>query len=156
GGTGNMYPIWSPDGRFVVFGTAGGLFWTRADGGGNPKRLTESKFAPYPGSFTPDGKWLAYFDQSSGTGADIWTVPIENVSGELRAGKPELFLKSPNVRSYPVFSPDGHWLAYASTESGGYEVYVRAFPDNGERTRISSSGGMHPAWSRNGHELFYR
>ena len=53
-------------------------------------------------------------------------------------------------------SPDGRWMAYESNESGRFEVYVRPFPDvNGGRWQLSSSGGAHPLWSRNGRELFF-
>jgi Tol biopolymer transport system component len=105
----DAYPVWSPDGRFVVFQAAGGMFWTRADG-----------------------------------------------AGQLRAGKPELFLKTADLLSFPAFSPDGRWLAYADAPAGSYEVYVRAFPDKGTQVQISNAGGTIPVWSRNGHELFYR
>jgi serine/threonine-protein kinase len=47
-------------------------------------------------------------------------------------------------------------MAYSSTESGSYQVYVRAFPDKGGKWQISNSGGVYPVWSRNGHELFFR
>ena len=55
-----------------------------------------------------------------------------------------------------MFSPDGHWLAYTSKESGSYQVYVRAFPDKGGKWQISNAGGIYPVWSRNGRELFFR
>jgi dipeptidyl aminopeptidase/acylaminoacyl peptidase len=74
----------------------------------------------------------------------------------LRAGRPEVFLQtSTNGQQYPSFSPDGHWLAYSSGESGTFEVYVRAFPDKGGKWQISNSGGRYPMWSRDGHELFF-
>ena len=47
-------------------------------------------------------------------------------------------------------------MAYADVESGRYEVYVRAFPDNGSKVQISNAGGMLPLWSRKPGELFYR
>ena len=56
----------------------------------------------------------------------------------------------------PTFSPDGRWLAYASAESGVYEVYVRSFPDSGKQWPISTGGGGFPVWSHTGNELFYR
>jgi hypothetical protein len=56
----------------------------------------------------------------------------------------------------PAFSPDGRWLAYASNESGSFEVYVRSFPGPGGKWQISTGGGGYPKWSRNGKELFYR
>jgi len=67
-----------------------------------------------------------------------------------------LFLNLRSVNAYPAFSPDGRWLAYASSESGIYEVYVRAYPDKGSQWQISNSGGTMPVWSPNGQELFYR
>ena len=57
----------------------------------------------------------------------------------------------------PALSPDGRWLAYASNESGRYEVYVRPFPDaNAGRWQVSRNGGNEPVWAHNGRELFYR
>ena len=56
----------------------------------------------------------------------------------------------------PRFSPDGRWLAYASNESGRYEVYARPFPGPGGRVQISDAGGGQPVWARDGRRLFYR
>jgi eukaryotic-like serine/threonine-protein kinase len=54
-----------------------------------------------------------------------------------------------------VFSPDGRWIAYASNETGSFEVYVRAFPGGDRLTRVSRAGGMHPRWRADGRELFF-
>ena len=54
-----------------------------------------------------------------------------------------------------MFSPDGRWLAYMSNESGANRVYVEAFPQKGGKRQISANGGSYPAWSRNGHDLFF-
>ncbi len=152
----NSYPVWSPDGRFVVFQALGGIFWTRADGAGKPQPLTQSKTTQFPTSFTPDGTRLVYSEFTPGAGGEIRTVPVESGSGQLRAGEPQLFLKTSTADAYAAFSPDGRWLAYADAEGGSYEVYVRAFPDKGTQVLISNAGGVTPVWSRNGHELFYR
>jgi serine/threonine-protein kinase len=109
----------------------------------------------FPWSFTPNGKRLAYIENDPDTSFDLWTVPLENDGAVLRAGKPELFLQTPADERYPSFSPDGKWLAYASTESGSFQVYVRAFPDTGGKWQISSDGGGYPMWSRSGRELFF-
>ena len=158
------YPVWSPDARYVVFSDAlKGIYWTRADGAGQPQPLTQSKNSQIPWSFTPDGKWLAYFDSNAGK-YQIWTLLLETQDGQLKAGKPEQFLNSQFVDIVPEFSPDGRWLAYASNASGNYEVYVRAFPPpaSGQAGQWQISNGVgarsqtvHPVWSRSGRELIY-
>jgi serine/threonine-protein kinase len=155
----NSSPIWSPDGQFVVFESFGkGMFQARADGASQPQALTESKSVQLPTSFTPDGKRLGYMDFGAGS-SQMWTVPLENQGGQLKAGKPEQFLKSSSADNGPLFSPDGRWAAYLSTESGKNEVYVRAFPPpasgQGGKWQISNSGGTGFVWSRSGHELIY-
>ena len=52
-------------------------------------------------------------------------------------------------------SPDGHWMAYASNESGPLQVYVQAVPASGGKFQISNAGGTQPRWRRDGKELFY-
>jgi dipeptidyl aminopeptidase/acylaminoacyl peptidase len=168
GGGPYQYPRWSPDGRFVVFqsavSTQFGIFQARADGASQPQALTEAKTIQIPWSFTPDGKRLAY-STAGGTNQQIWTVPLEDQGGQLKAGMPEPFLKSRFNDVTPAFSPDGRWLAYLSDESGKSEIYVRAFPPpsasssgsagQGGQWQISNSGGVQPIWSQNGQELLY-
>jgi eukaryotic-like serine/threonine-protein kinase len=149
-------PIWSPDGRFIVFEGRGGIFWTRSDGGGKPLSLIDSKNRQVPWSFTPDGKHLAWLESASTSGWELWTVSVEQDDAGLRAGKPELFLRNSFDNRYPAYSRDGHWMAYTSNEGGTYQVYVRAFPDKGGRWQVSSAGGSYPLWSPNGRELFFR
>ena len=155
--TGNNFgPIWSPDGRYIVFRTGNtGMSATRSDGAVKPRPLTQGKNVQYPWSFTPDGKRLAFQEQDSKTSYDLWSVPIESDGAGLRSGKPEVFLQTPAIERYPCFSPDGRWLAYVSSESGTLQVYVRAFPDKGGKWQISNTGGGYPMWSRNGRELFF-
>jgi dipeptidyl aminopeptidase/acylaminoacyl peptidase len=160
GGANGIGPIWSPNGQYVVFGPLGnGMFHTRADGSSQPRALTQSKVTQLPKAFSPDGKRLAYDDYGAGK-SQIWTVPVEDQGGQLKAGKPEQFLKSGFNDHAQALSPDGRWLAYESNESGKHEVYVRAFPPPssgpGGKWQISNSGGVGAGWSRNGHDLFYQ
>jgi hypothetical protein len=101
-----------------------------------------------PASFTPDGRRLLYVEQRPAGRAMMQTVPIENVAGRLIAGAPEELREIPSGLPRPALSPDGRWVAYASSESGGYEIYVRAFPDDGRQWTISTGAASSPVWSR--------
>ena len=149
-------PIWSPDGRFVLFeNTPLGLFAQRVDGASPAERLVSGAGRLIPWSFNADGTRLAYYAFVDDTAADIWTVSVTNANGTLRAGQPEIFRRTKTYEIYPTFSPDGRWLAYGSNESGSWEVYVRSFPDDGNQVRVSSRGGRVPAWSKTSPEIFY-
>ena len=151
-------PVWSRDGRYVVFGSlSGGVFWSRADGAGQPQVLMSSQRIQFPTSLTLDGKRLAYA-QVDGF-PQIWTVPIQDDGDGLKAAAPERFLTTKFSDADAAFSPDGRWIAYTSNESGRFEVYVRAFAASvqagGGRWPISNRGGVTPRWSPNGRELLY-
>ena len=158
----NSYPFWTPDGQRIVYssqekGGALNLWWIRADGAGNPQRLSESKSPQSGGSWRPDGKVLAFSQSNPSTNLDIFSLPIEgDEKSGWKPGEPKPFLNSTFTEVEPAFSPDGRWLAYMSNESGGYELYVRPFPGPGGKWQISTGGGYLPKWSRNGKELFYR
>ncbi len=134
-----------------------GIYWKRADGGGEAQRLTESEPGQFPNSWSPDGKTLVFMEINPQTSRDLWTLPMEeDGAGGLKPGKPVPFSIAPFAERTPAFSPDGRWVAYYSDESGGYEVYVRPFPGPGGKWQISTAGGRFPTWSPNGKELFYR
>jgi serine/threonine-protein kinase len=155
-------PVWSPDGRRLVYAStlpgqgAVNLYSKRADGSGDTQRLTESSNRQLPGSWHPGGRLLAFEDQSPQSTTDLMILPLEgDEASGWKPGKPTVFLNSPFSEREPMFSPDGRWLAYASNESGRFEVYVRPFPGPGGKWQISSEGGDYPVWSRTKPELFY-
>jgi hypothetical protein len=98
GGGFHRYPIWSPDGQYAVFGSdTSGIFRTRADGAGQPQPLTQSTDFQYAASFSPEGKRLGYFESNNASvppRMQLRTVPVEDSGGQLKAGKPERFLKT--------------------------------------------------------------
>jgi serine/threonine-protein kinase len=148
------HPVWTPDGRYIVYQAGDGMSFARSDGGGRPELLTQSKEFEYPAAFSPDRKTLAFY-QSGPQGFELWTVPVEREGEKLKAGKPELFQRTIFGDRGASFSPDGHWLAYSSNESGSSQVFVRAFPDKGGQWQISTNGGTAPIFSQYGKDLFY-
>jgi Tol biopolymer transport system component len=149
--------VFTPDGRYLVLGSARGLFWTRTDDFAKLEPLVRSDTYQVPWSFSADGRHLGYHSLSPRTAFDVWTVPIEASDGALRAGEPELFLQTPFFETYPSFSPDGRWLAYASGEYGTWGVYVRPFPRRDTAAvRVSVGGGRMSRWRAQERELLYR
>jgi len=148
------FPTWMPDGKQVTFAAAlngpYNLYRMPSDGSGGAERLTTSENMQFPGSWSPDGQVLLYSEADSKTGWHIWMLKLEGDR------KPQPFLQSSSNEGGAKVSPDGHWLAYQSDESGRGEVYVRPFPGPGGKSQISTDGGTEPMWSRNGRELFYR
>ncbi len=160
-GTTNQIPVWTPDGKRIAFSSNRdgpfSIFWQLADGGGASERLNTSEYPQNPQSFSPDGHVMAFIEQNPTTGFDIWVLRLADPSaGSGQLGKAEPFLRTPFNETTPRFSPDGHWLAYVSDESGRYEVYVQPYPGPGGKWQISTEGGTEPVWNRNGRELFYR
>jgi serine/threonine-protein kinase len=154
-------PVWAPDGRHLVYASQNrDISWTRADGSAQPERILEGKNAlPWPMSFSPDGRRLAFTQVGEGSGRDIWILPLDNSNPDHpKPGKPELFLRTPRSDMEPAFSPDGRWLAYASEESGAFHVYVQpstAGETHGGKWQISTMPGRFPIWSTKSKELFY-
>jgi serine/threonine-protein kinase len=155
-------PVWTADGRRIAFASRGekdletNLYWKWADGTGEAQRLTESPHAQIPVSFHPSGRYLAFTERKPDTSVDIMILPLEG--GEKtgwKAGRPTVFFPTRGNESGPMFSPDGRWLAYLSTESGMPEIYVRPFAGGEGKWKISTAGGFFPSWSRTRRELFY-
>lgn len=163
----NRFPLWSPDGKRMVFGsnrigarTPSGraaffdkheVFWKSTDGSGEAEQLTDQNHRHGPQTFSPDGTLLSFYEIHPTTGRDIWMLPIKGDR------KPWVYLNTPYPEGGVAFSADGRWFAYTSRISGRYEVYISPFPHRATaRSRVSTNGGTEMRWARNGHELFYR
>jgi Tol biopolymer transport system component len=148
----SMFAAWSPDGTRVAFSwsKAGPLnvWWTRSDGSAQLERLTTSDCTQQPASWSRDGRYLALVETNPSTGDDILIRHMDD-------GTVIRFVSTPAAETWPEFSPDGRWLAYASNESGRYEICLRAFPGGDRRQTVSSQGGVAPVWAPDGRELFY-
>ncbi len=141
-----LSPVWTPDGRFILFSGVKTVEWMATDGSERKGTLLRSRTIQIPWSLTANGRLLAFHQLDPATHFDLWIVPLKEQDGQLSAGEPLAILKTPAIETYPTFSPDGHWLAYTSNRSGNYEVYVRAFPEGHTDVQISVGGGRCPRW----------
>ena len=146
---------WTPDGKAIFFrlsrnGGVSALFSAAVNGSGTIDSMIGFKDGVHEGTLTPDGRTLVFRTATSGGGRDLWSVRLG--TGEL----PKPVLVTAFQELQPTLSPDGQWLAYISDESGTMEVYVRPFPGDGSRVRVSVEGGTEPVWSPDGDRLFYR
>jgi Tol biopolymer transport system component len=144
-----MAPIWSPDGSQLVY-TANRqlltqiLFMKNVDGTEEEKRIMQiDKGGTAPNDWSRDGKYVLY-----STGSELGFITLPEL-------KNSLFLKAPFVLRNGQFSPDGRWVAYASNETGKWEVFVTSFPDARGKWQVSTDGGEQPRWRSDGKELFY-
>jgi Tol biopolymer transport system component len=153
---GAWWPQWTPDGRHLTFQTLADdvmstILKVPADGSGSPERLFQNIYPQQATDWLPDGRTLIV--QQNDHPDTKWDV-LMATPGEDSEATP--LLHSPFMEMLAELSPDGKWIAYASDESGQFEVYVRSFPDLGSKWQISTGGGIEPAWSQDGTELFYR
>ncbi len=142
---------WSHDGTRLFFASQRsgmvGLYAKLANGAGEAELLLDSAELKSLGSSAPTGD-IVYQSQSVKTGWDLWVLPQGG-------SEPEPYLRTEFSEQNGSLSPDGHWLAYASNESGRNEVFVSAFPSPVEKWQVSANGGGEPRWRRDGKELFY-
>jgi len=120
-------------------------------GGGKPERLlTSTEAGQTPMSWSRAANAIAFLQRTKPGAEAIWVLPMEGDR------TPRVFVESTFVLWHAEFSPDGRLIAYASNESGDYEVYVQPYPGPGEKTRVSTAGGGEPLWTPDGRELLYR
>lgn len=115
--------------------------------GGIRQVLIATRTDQYPGAWSPDSNTLQ-FTIGDATGTDLLTFS--------RGGAPQPLLVRSFADTLPRFSPDGKWVAWVSDESGDREVYVAHYPDLDGKVAVSTNGGTHPVWARDGRELFFR
>ena len=140
-------PIWSPDGTSLVFSSTrqlrNDLYIKNSDGAQEEKSIVRDDLNKFPSDWSRDGKYILYTGDT-----DFWSVTVPEI-------KSSLFLKAVSALRNGQFSPDGKWVAFASNETGKWEIYVTSFPDARGKWQVSIGGGEQPRWRGDGKELFY-
>jgi Tol biopolymer transport system component len=151
-------PVWFPDGRRVLFARfgiqQGELLSLDVEANTPPQSLLKLAGTwVTPRSVSQDSRYVAFslMDPRTYT-MDIWLLDLAAPAGS-DAARP--FLATPASEHGPALSPDGHWIAYTSDESGASEIYLRRFPGGEGKRRVSKQGGLGAQWSRDGREIFY-
>jgi eukaryotic-like serine/threonine-protein kinase len=147
--------LWSPDGLRILYvdnrSRGYDLYGKAATGAGKEEVLIKMGTPRGWGtSWSRDGRVIMYTMPDAKTRFDLWVAP------QFGDRKPFPYLQTQFNEVDGAFSPDGHWVAYMSDESGRNETYVQAFPLSGAKFQISTGGGGEPTWRNNGSELFYR
>jgi eukaryotic-like serine/threonine-protein kinase len=144
-------PVWSPDSSRIVYGAYKAEEGEKIDlmeltlGERSPRTFYTDGRANKPEAWSPDGRFLLFKREEQ----TVFSLP----TSEDR--KPAVLLDTPYAKGRFQFSPDGHWLAYMSPESGAPEIYVSSFPAMTNTRQISTNGGCTPVWRKDGKELFY-
>jgi Tol biopolymer transport system component len=146
----NWAPMWTPDGERLVFIVSGdradAIYWRRADGSGDAEHLIDTRAGE---GWTANGAQLRFLTL---TGNGDYGIALLDMAS--RKVTPVIDLPGSAQHSSSL-SPDGRWMAYASNETGRYEVWIEPFPHTGARYQVTRDGGSHPLWLPDGQSLYF-
>ncbi len=150
--------VWSRDGKSIIFRSAAGIaaiYIKPTTGLEQPRRLysVEAGDEILPNSWTTDGKQILCMRIRSGGATAVRATDLVLLTAETGQATP--FLVTQFAETNGQISPDGQWLAYASNESGEWEIYVTTFPKAEGKWQVSRGGGTEPRWRGDGKEIFY-
>jgi eukaryotic-like serine/threonine-protein kinase len=146
-------PEWSSDGLSLLYTSdlrgERDIYKRPASGEGPGELVFESRISKSVNAWSPDGQFIVYDTGGRGFTPDLYVLPL---SGNRQ---PRVINAAPGFQNQADISPDGGLIAYASSESGKWEVIVETFPEKGGRWQISTGGGRNPCWRGDGRELFF-
>jgi Tol biopolymer transport system component len=138
-------PVWSPDGAWLAYATAGGEFVSDvfvADVAAGTSTQVSAEPLSFVGGWSPDGTTLAYTGDNQ--------VRIVGADGTGAAAVSQL----PSEAYSPQFSPDGAKILYVGRLDGD-EVYVANADGTGETALTADSGASSPVWSPDSTTIAY-
>jgi hypothetical protein len=147
---GTGFCVWNRDGSRIVYRRFNSPFWMSADGSGQQGEVKGAVTIDYPSAPGPDPDSVLVTRVQPETAGDVFLLSLS------RAFAPRPLLSSRAYEGGAQLSPDGRWLAYASNESGQFEIHVRRFPELDRQWQVSEGGGTQPRWSATGREIYYR
>lgn len=146
----NWAPMWTPDGQRLVFIVSGdrpdAIYWRRADGTGDAEHLIDTRAGE---GWIGNGQQLRFLSLTGNGDYGIALLDMQSREVTRVIDLPGSAQHSSSV------SPDGKWLAYASNETGRYEVWIEPFPRSGARYQVTRDGGSHPLWLPDGKSLYF-
>jgi Tol biopolymer transport system component len=151
---GGVMPAWSPDNAYIAFasgrlGNGMGLYRKMVNGS-RPEELLVAAGAPapVPYSWSPDGRFILHRHMNGA----FYNTGLLPMFGER---VPRVYAARSYILAFAQVSPDGRSVAYNANDSGRFEVFIDSFPTPGERRQVSTEGGVHPRWRRDGREVYY-
>jgi Tol biopolymer transport system component len=143
--------VWSPDGLRVAWAGQRRKVLIRGAGAVLPEQtIATFDTRVQVWDWSRDGRSLLIGRRHNDTGEDLWLQP------PVEGAPAQPYATAPFDQTFGAFSPDGRAIAYASNESGQFDIYVDAFPKPGSRMRVTTAGGTEPRWSNDGRELYFR
>jgi Tol biopolymer transport system component len=150
----DAYPVWSPRTNQIVFSSRRrgnpSLYLQPANGSPGSEKLLWGGPPAFPQDWSRDERFLVYLVLDDKTGRDLWAMDMTSNQRTTRA-----VVNTPSDERNGQLSPDGHWLAYETNESGRFEIVVVSFPNPTEKWPVSTSGGTQPRWHPDGKELYF-
>jgi eukaryotic-like serine/threonine-protein kinase len=149
----NWAPMWTPDGQrlvFIVSSQSGdAVYWRRADGSGEAEHLIDTRAAE---GWIAGGSQMRFLTLKESAGNRDYGIAVFDMSSH----KVTPIIDLPNSAQHSsAVSPDGKWMAYASNETGRYEVWIEPYPQTGMRYQVTRDGGSHPMWLPDGQALYF-
>ena len=149
-GPANWAPMWTPDGERLVYLVSGerpdAVYWRRADGTGTPEHLIDARSAE---GWVSGGAQMRFLTLKDSRDYGIALLELKT-----RAVTPVIDRPGTAEHSSAI-SPDGRWMAYASNETGRYEVWLTPMPPTATRYQLTRDGGSHPLWLPDGRSLYF-